>query len=138
MFDHDGPSRKQAEAYDSSILNVVIEANPCGREGCDAAVRKEHIYTVDSMSDELEAAVRYAARRMVDATDFTGEYTVSEAMSEYVAQHVTIVDYDETPVLAVKFGESEFGYWYPEDTEDRGNAGGGCHGRVDEATRLGI
>lgn len=129
VYDHDGPSRKQQERMGSPICNVVIEMNPCGRDGCDAAVKKNHLYTVDSMSDELEAAVRYAAD-----VERWGE----DALGEYVAQHVTIVDYDEVPVLTVEFGESTFGYWYPETTDDRGDARGECHGRVDEATRLGI
>jgi len=154
VYDHDGPSVKQQERLDSPILNVVIEHNSCGRDGCEAAVKKNHIYTVDSMSDELEAAVRHAAVHSVDLCsskncaqyadtrvgDFTGheQYDTEELMGEYVAQHVTIVDYDEVPVLTIEFDEHSFGYWYPETTEDRGNAGGECHGYVDEATRLGI
>lgn len=129
IFDHDGPSVNQQERMDSPILHVVIEYTACSRDGCEAAVKDNHLYTVESMSEELEAAVRHAAD-----VERWGE----DALGEYVAQNVEVVDYDEVPVLTVKFGDDSFGYWYPEETETRDDASGACHGRVDEATRLGI
>lgn len=137
VFDHDGPSVQQEEDSDSMVMHVVREYTACVRDGCEAAHKVDHLYTMDGMSDDLKRCVRRAA--VLEVT-FAGveDFDNEEVMCEYIAQNVEIVDYDEVPVLAVQFGDDSLGYWYPTTQDVREEASGACYGHVDEATRLGI
>jgi len=139
VFDHDGPSVRQEEEADSPIMHVVIEYTGCRRDGCDAADRVNHLYTMDGMSDDLKRCVRRAAEfeAMFDSADMQ-QFSREDLMAEYVADNAELADYDEVPILTVRFGEDTYGYWYPTTQDVREEASGSCYGRVDEATRLGI
>jgi len=78
------------------------------------------------MYDDLSARVQ-------QAIEYASDYPL-----EYAAVNIEIVDYDHKPIVGVQFGSDVLGYIYPSETEVESDLGGSCHGRVDEATRLGI
>jgi len=121
-WDHDGVGRKEAERVDGEALCAVREAYSCHRDGCDTDARKDHVYALSDVSERVQQAARHAI-------DYTDE-PATEDIVEYLAIHATIVDYDEGPILAFEFGDDEFGYVYPNFTDEHG-FGGPCYGHVE-------
>jgi hypothetical protein len=136
-YDHDGPSVKQQEQMDSPILHVITEHYSCVRDGCDAAETRDYLYTMDGMSDRLQAAVRGAVRRREHGS-WADDCDETELMAEYVATHAEIVDYDDGPVLDIDIGGHKLGYWTHDRCDERRTASGQCYGHIDEATIRGI
>jgi len=135
ILDFDGPSVSEEEKTDSPIAVVVRERYTCRRDGCDASGGHNHLYTLDGLSERLMQCITYAVK---DASWNTSEVTWGESIIEYVAMNARVIDYDEKPVLTIDFNGDTLGYIYPEESVEKGHIGGECHGRVDEATRLGI
>jgi len=141
-WDHDGVGRKEAERVDGEALCAVREAYSCSRDGCDTDARKDHVYALSDVSER----VQQAASRAIEYTDEPEAVDIIE----YLAINATIVDYDEGPILAFeftdseesdapnqssrsateRFGEDELGYVYPHFTDEHG-FGGSCYGHVE-------
>lgn len=118
VYDFDGPGVDEAEAVEGDVLTVVRERLSCRRDGCDASGGDNHIYTTEGVSDRLMAALEYASNDKYE-----------EAVLEYFAMNAVIVDYDETPIVGVEFGDDVLGYVYPETSQSAGRLGGTCHGQ---------
>lgn len=147
VYDFDGPSVKEAENTDGTILTTVIEAAGCRRDGCDAEITHSHCYTAESFSDRLQQALLYAIRRQYDFVDDSVSIT-DDIIAEYVAANNVIIDHDgEYPIIGILFdGDDSYnrpmkhsnsddsnvlGYVYPTKTFTTNTADGQCYGQPD-------
>jgi len=121
-YDHDGVGRDEAERVDGEPLCAVREAYVCCRDGCDATPQKSHVYALTDVSKR----VRKAASHAIEHTDNPSD----EDVVEYLATHVTTVDYDEGPILAFEFGEETLGSLHAHFTNASGFSGP-CYGRAE-------
>lgn len=116
-YDIDGFGVSEVDKIDGEPLTVVQEAYTCSREFCDHSPSVRYLYGTTAVSPRLRAACEYAA----------GDDGV---WYEYAGTHCEVVDYDDGPILGVRFGEDVFGYICPSVTLDSElRRGGTCHGR---------
>jgi hypothetical protein len=119
-IDIDGVGVDEAERVDGTPLVATFETFSCRRDMCDESEKRRHVYTLESVSDDVKAAAR-------DDIPWTDEPT-DEDLVEYIATRVQVVDYDEGPVLGFDDG-SEL-YITPTLTiTDK--AHGPCYGEAD-------
>lgn len=119
----DGVGINEAEQIGGEPLCAVREYLSCTREGCDANLDKNHVYALSDVSER----VQQIARNAIDWVDEPAD----EDVMEWLAADVSIIDYDETPIIGFEIGEDTVGYVYPQTTIESDELGGACYGKDD-------
>lgn len=118
-IDIDGVGVDEAERIDGEPLLAVREVFRCPRDGCEASLRRVHLYRLDDVDRPAVA-------------DAYGPGITNADPVEFLATRATIVDHDgEHPYIGFETDGEPADYVRPCDTIESGSVDGPCYGHVE-------